>query len=109
MKVERNNMNENMKDILFEKGKIDGNESEFRNKVNAACSLGLVLLFSVLLILKTSDPIVSSSAEIVLSFAIINFLIQQSYHSKHRNIWLFFTVMPIALAVISFVNIILSK
>jgi len=62
-----------------------------------------------LLILKTSDPIVSSSAEIVLSFAIINFLIQQSYHSKHRNIWLFLTVMPIALAVISFVNIILSK
>jgi len=102
-------MNEKMKDILFEKGKIDGNESEFRNKVNAACSLGLVLLFSVLLILKMSDSTVSSTADIVLSFTIINFLIQQSYHSKHRTIWLFLTVMPIVLTVISFINIIVSK
>lgn len=102
-------MIEKIKDMLFEKEEIDTKESQFRNKVSAGCSLALVLLFSILLILKASNPIVCAASEIVLSMAIINFEIQQSYYSEHRNVWLFLTVLPAALIVISFVRILMSR
>lgn len=102
-------MSEKVKDALYEKKEIDEKESQFRNKVNAGCLVALVLLFSILLIVKMSDPVMLAAAEIVLSFAMINFEIQQSYHAKHRNLWLFLTVIPIALIVVSFVKILMSK